>query len=664
MIGHRAGHPPGPPDRERQVRFTHGLWILLCLVSATFSQAGRGADAVPSPVAVLGQLPSVEMIEISPTSKYIAFVCTNGDKRTISVYGVAEKAIVYGVRVSEQKLRGIEWVDDEHLIVEVSMTAAPIGLSGGKREWYLGQSINIKTHKVVPFNFEVKDKETMNVLVSPVTVRRVQGSLVAFAEGLYLAGDEYIDGLFRIDPETGRTKLIAESNGGSPTWLIDADGVVRAVLEYDGARKKWTLKVRKDNRLSTVATGEAGIDRPQLLGVTEDAGVGVITYIEDGIPVYKRLSLTDGKLLDDFKPADGMENLITERLSPRIIGGHNATSESTTFFDPALQNEWTSMHRAIPGAVFDWVSNSDDYRRWIMRVMSPTDGYGYHLFDLDARRGVKLMDIYDGLTTIAEPREFAYKAQDGLTIPAILTLPPDREPKNLPLVVLPHGGPQERDTVDFDWWVEALALQGYAVLQPNFRGSTVSLAHVRAGHGEWGKKMQTDLSDGVRDLVRQGRVDPKRVCIVGASYGGYAAMAGPTLDPGVYRCAVAVAGISDLGRFLDWVTAEHGGYSNSAERYWSRFTGAKGADDPHLRDISPVHHVANATVPVLLIHGKDDTVVPFDQSEVMRDALKKAGKPVEFVTLKGEDHWLSTSSTRRQMLEATVNFLKINNPPD
>ena len=141
-------------------------------------------------------------------------------------------------------------------------------------------------------------------------------------------------------------------------------------------------------------------------------------------------------------------------------------------------------------------------------------------------------------------------------------------------------------------------------------------------------------------------------------------MAGITLDPGVYRCAVSVAGLSDLKRMLHWVNANVGRSDNLAQRYWDRFMGVSGASDPTLRAISPIEHIDAVTAPVLLIHGRDDTVVPFEQSEVMADALKHAGKSVEFVTLKREDHWLSRSATRLQMLQATVAFLKANNPPD
>jgi dipeptidyl aminopeptidase/acylaminoacyl peptidase len=254
---------------------------------------------------------------------------------------------------------------------------------------------------------------------------------------------------------------------------------------------------------------------------------------------------------------------------------------------------------------------------------------------------------------------------DGLDITGYLTVPGGKAAKNLPLVVLPHGGPEGRDTLGFDWWSQALASRGYAVLQPNFRGSEgFGWKFVQAGFGQWGKAMQTDLSDGVRILAKQGTIDPKRVCIVGASYGGYAALAGATMDPGVYRCAASVAGPADLKRMLVDSNSRFESSNNSTLRYWLRFMGADGLKDPDLAAISPAKMADKVEIPLLLIHGKDDTVVPYVQSTIMASAMKKAGKPVELVTLTGEDHWLSRGATRLQMLTSVVDFLEKNNPPN
>jgi dipeptidyl aminopeptidase/acylaminoacyl peptidase len=309
---------------------------------------------------------------------------------------------------------------------------------------------------------------------------------------------------------------------------------------------------------------------------------------------------------------------------------------------------------------------SDNRKQVVVKVQGPKTGAAYMFVDLAAGRASMVDDIQTGLgpDEISTATMISYKAADGLEIPAILTLPKGRDPKSLPLVVMPHGGPQSFDTLDFDWWSQALASRGYAVLQPNFRGSDgYGPAFTAAGYGEWGRKMQTDLSDGVTHLAGQGIIDPKRVCIAGGSYGGYAALAGVALQPGVYRCAVAVSGISDLHRFLMWKRGNLGGGRNDTLRFWRRFMGVEGEDESGLGAYSPALQVAAIKAPVLLIHGKDDLVVPFEQTQLMADALTAAGKPVELVTLKAEDHGLSRGATRIQMLQATVDFLEKNNPP-
>src|SRR5437899_9825140 len=195
-------------------------------------------------------------------------------------------------------------------------------------------------------------------------------------------------------------------------------------------------------------------------------------------------------------------------------------------------------------------------------------GPQYLLAELRSAQIIPLGPEYRSLPAVAEVRAIEYPAADGLVIPGFLTVPVRGPREKMPLVVLPHGGPELRNEGGFDWWAQALASAGYAVLQPNFRGSTVSDALRAAGYGQWGRKMQTDLSDGVQYLAGQGLIDPARVCIVGASYGGYAALAGVSLQQGVYRCAASVAGPSDLRRFVaDWKQKE--GYQGvGSQRYW------------------------------------------------------------------------------------------------
>jgi dipeptidyl aminopeptidase/acylaminoacyl peptidase len=387
--------------------------------------------------------------------------------------------------------------------------------------------------------------------------------------------------------------------------------------------------------------------------------------LDNGEPVWQLMSMKDGSLGTPLAEREVLEDPIDDPLTYRLIGGmHVEDAPEYLFFDPSSEDRWESIVGQFPGERVEYVSSSADFSKVVILLEGARHGYRYLLVDFDQHRADGIGEVYRGITAPFQVRRLTYEAADGLKIPAYLTLPAGKPEKNLPLIVLPHGGPAVRDTAEFDWWSQALADQGYAVLRPNYRGSTVTRGFLEAGFGQWGRKMQTDLSDGVRYLVKNGIADPARVCIVGGSYGGYAALAGVTLDPAVYRCAVSVAGISDLARMLKWEDDNRGVGDRRTLRYWDRFWGVSGPKDPALDAISPIKHIDAVHVPVLLIHGRDDTVVPFDQSQVMFDALRRAGKDVQLVTLKHEDHRLSRSETRLQMLQATVAFLRAHNPPD
>jgi dipeptidyl aminopeptidase/acylaminoacyl peptidase len=293
----------------------------------------------------------------------------------------------------------------------------------------------------------------------------------------------------------------------------------------------------------------------------------------------------------------------------------------------------------------------------LVLVESPQHPPVHYLVDFERKAADIVGEAYPGLegARLGAVRSLSYLARDGTPIPAYLTLPPGATPRGLPLVVLPHGGPEDRDLGGFDWWAQFLATRGYAVLQPQFRGSTgFGREHRLAGYRQWGGRMQDDVSDGVRHLVATGVADPNRVCIVGASYGGYAALAGAAFTPELYRCAVSVNGVSDLPSMLADVARVSGRTSNRLA-YWKDHIGV--ASDPDVAGRSPARAAAAVRAPVLLLHGTDDTVVLPAQSQKMAAALAAAGKPHRLTLLPGEDHWLSNGATRTRVLEEIERFL-------
>ncbi len=212
--------------------------------------------------------------------------------------------------------------------------------------------------------------------------------------------------------------------------------------------------------------------------------------------------------------------------------------------------------------------------------------------------------------------------------------------------------------MDFNWWAQFMANRGYAVLQPNHRGSSGYGANfAAAGFHQWGLKMQDDITDGVKKLIADGIADPKRICIVGASYGGYAALAGATFSPNLYACAVSFAGISDLPMLLDDAEDEFGVHS-SMMSYLNSRVGNERDDIARLKATSPALHAEQVRCPILLMHGASDFTVRIDQSKEMYDRLRSAGKPVEFIRFEGdEDHYFERAETRIRMLTEIEKFL-------
>jgi dipeptidyl aminopeptidase/acylaminoacyl peptidase len=651
----------------------------LSTVAATAGVVGimsspvRGADA-PVPLEVYGRLPSFEHLELSPDGKRMALVRTKGDERKLYVVDTSTGKELGGARVGDTKLRDVLWMDNDHLLAEVTSTSLPpAGFIGLRSEWRDLISYDVSKNTLMPISFRVKEVKAFNAAFGSPEVREVQGETTLFVRGLFFSGYKLLPGLFTFEPATNQMRLIrraAEPKGlerKRTEWFVDGTGRVAGEYLFDDRDRTWAVNLYAANQSKSV-TGKAGIDPPWIVGFDSNGKSIVMGMLENDEFVRRPISLSDGSMGPPLALADGskLHNEIIDRRTGRILGGRRGWNERNyVFLDNEMQAHWNALLRAFPNERVDLESYSDDFSRIVVRVFGPKDGYVYALFDWYSHQAQVLESVYEGLTHVSEVKVVSYHAADGLEIPAIVTLPHGRAPTRLPLVVLPHGGPAVAEDAQFDWWAQALADQGYAVLQPNYRGSDLG-EHFRAqGFGQWGRKMQTDLSDGVRYLAQEGIVDPKRVCIVGGSYGGYAALAGATLDSAVYRCAVSVAGISDLARMLKSVNVRAGDTKDSgAQQYWDRYMEVSGPDDPALKAISPIEHIDSVTAPILLIHGKDDTVVGYEQSEVMADALKKAGKPVQFVTLKNEDHWLSRGATRAEMLEATVAFLKANNPPD
>jgi dipeptidyl aminopeptidase/acylaminoacyl peptidase len=621
--------------------------------------------AEAAPLEAYGQLPTLDQVTLSPDGSKLAYVSmdTKGTRYLVVQPATGGNAISV-VKTGDAKIRDLRWVDESNLIILSSVTTHARDVMGPRQEYFLALVLDLANKRQFNLMEAVESGHAMNVVYDTPVVRMVNGKPLVFVQGVYFTTEQGRLALFSFDPASRRVKLVDAHSDSARDWFIDANGTVVADEEYNDHSTHWALRLHQGNDWKEIYGEDIAIDMPSVEGFSSDGRTLIVSYDNGGKHNQKAFATTDGA---GTSPVDkGTGTPMHDRLSGRIVGYvYEGREIEYEFIDPKEQAAWKSIVARFPREQVDLISVSDNRQKVIVKVTGINSGVSYFLVDVPSLQMGRLGPAYNGIeaSDISDVGLVNYQASDGRPIFAYLTLPHGRGDSKLPLIVMPHGGPAARDDAGFDWWAQALASMGYAVLQPQYRGTDgFGWDLLSAGFGQWGRKMQTDLSDGVRALVRQGLVDPARVCIVGGSYGGYAALAGATIDTGVYRCAASYGGLSDLHDFIDWKT-NRSSNGHLLDRYWARYMGTTGADDPALAAISPIKHIDKITIPVLLIHGKDDTVVPIDQSEDMANAMRRAGKNVTFVELDGEDHWLSRTATRQAMLKAIADFLKTNNPP-
>ena len=635
----------------------------MAAASATLFGGAAAAQAQPAPIEAYAALPAIESVSVSPDGSTLAYIRRSLDGDTVVAQARTGEALVT-IDVSDRVARGVFWASPDHVVISSTVnTKLPYTTSPGLYEQL--DIVNVRTRRVARA-LRSADKAILTANFGPPTAGTYRGQPVMYLRTYTVENSAYTYDLYRVDLDDGRGRrqqIGAEDTSG---YVVRKDGEIAARTTYDAKSGNWRLLVPSGGGWRELMTRRDLLETPAVLGFGRSHDV--LLMVEDrpeGRELFE-LSLADGSEtpISDFTDAA----LIIRDGDGLMVGvGQEGLTLSYTLFDPELQANWEKLQRGLPDRLLFMGDTSDDLGTIVFRAEGAGDPGSVYLFDA-ARQSVNLIGReYPALTpeAVAQVSVVRYKAADGLALFGYLTTPTGREARNLPLVVMPHGGPASRDSAGFDWWAQAMASRGYAVFQPQFRGSD---GHGRelleAGYGEYGRKMQTDLSDGVRHLAAAGVVDPSKVCIVGASYGGYAALAGMTLDQGVYRCAVSVAGVSDLPVKMARERREGGrARFNPSMRYWQRFMGVDDDNAPILAELSPSRLASRIDGPVLLIHGREDTVVPFEQSEIMEEAMRRAGKDVELVALDGEDHYLTFPATRLRMLTETIEFLEEHNPP-
>ncbi len=615
---------------------------------ATMLVAGTAQAA---PLEAYSKRPVMRMPTISPDGSKVAFVQLVGGDEALVIDQLDPETVILNIPPNKPgnkitiptRYGSLTWVDSSHLAASTGMGVRLIDVAQRKLTM-LGENTEIGAARAPPL------------------VRTHEGRTTLYVWG-YMPRTSQPVALFEaVDLATGQAQRLARVDSRKTVeWHIDPDGNLVSQSLYDEQTHLWTLQVRRSADWIDAYSTTALIDLPAIVGLTPDTKALVLrTFSEDQGLEFRRVSLEDGKVGGAVPEYEGLYRIVYDPRTHKAIGGVRAGVElNYVFFDPEDQAKWDVVQKAFPDEEVELVSWTQDRSKVVVLVTGTKHGVSFYIVDTAARRAFGIGDAYDDIQPkdLADIQIVSYTAKDGLPLKALLTLPPGREAKNLPLVVLPHNGPANGDLVGYHAMAQALASRGYAVLQPQFRGSVgFGWKLEAAGFGEWGRKMQTDLSDGVRALASKGYVDPNRVCIVGGQgYGGYAALAGVMFEHGVYRCAVSVDPWTDIGKLSGgyYADTEH----NMNVRRWERLVGAKNPKDPIFDQISPAGHAAEASAPVLIVHDLAAGYAP----QQMANDLRSAKKPVEVFDL---DKKGTAEAKFLQTLQATVAFLEKNNPPN
>ena len=664
---------------RRTVLMGTGAGMALAATGAAARDTPVGKATTPQPpIEVFARLPVVDQIALSPDGRTIAVVTQKGDDKALITFLAADLK-PKGMALGPQRVRDMFFGDNQHVVLMDSTTRQLPGFGEENREFSVGMTIDFANAKVRTLFENQMNGSTGTILnvgdtFYPIVVRpmqriKVNGEYRVAAENYRFSGT-YSLCLFNFSMDSVTPHLMVDGSNDTEDFVVTPDADVVAFSAFNELRKEWTLAFNTDigtghTKFKPVyrTTGQA-LNHPQLLGLGRDGkSVVIIIFSENReTQTYHEIG-ADGVLGPPLSEDPGGDRYpLFHPTTLRLAGFAQAGDWArAAYFDPLMRKVTESVAKMVATPLFSLKSFAEDPRQLIAYSEGEGDAGTYYYIDLTTGGGKEISSNYPDLPAewITQKKAIDYKAGDGLDIHAYLTLPPFRDAKNLPLIVLPHGGPEDHDDIGFDWQAQTFASRGYAVLQANYRGSDGYGQHfVNAGHGEWGRKMQTDLSDGVRFLAAKGLIDTKRVAIFGASYGGYAALAGATIDTGVYNCAVSIAGPSDLKSIVDWEDAKTGFQNSTSVLYWREFMG----NPAHWDEISPAKQAAKASCPILLIHGTDDTVVPIDQSYEMQSALKAAGKDVQLITYKGQTHWEDSQSSRIAMMQAAVDFIQQHNP--
>lgn len=643
------------------------LWLGAFAAPAAAQPQATPAPREPIPLPVFARLPEMQEPRISTDGSALAFRIRVNGEQALAVLALDEADARPQViaRDSEFDQRegyrttGWRWIDPDTLLISVAQRTT---LDGDPVDATRVLAYNRRTRVTTRLGWQGTFVRSNLLWISRSGPPRVLISRLREGGGYErLNNPEVIE----VDVATGRTRLVEQVRRGVTSWYVDGEGNVRMGMtrDADSGRLSVLYRVGGDGNFRTIIRERTErYQEPPVPLAFLSGDRALATSRHEG---YRALYEVDLNAMEFTRKVFGLANYDIDDvfLNPEgnAVEGIAVTEERSRmeWLDPRMREIQAALDETFGRGTASILSADRPRVNFVVHVGAADQAGAYYLYNVEtgAIRNLGWVNSTLRDMRVNPVRTIRYRASDGREIHAVLTLPRLREHRNLPLIVLPHGGPWARDAEAWDIWAQPLAELGYAVIQPNFRGSSgFGREWEAASDGNWGTRMQDDLNDAVAHLAQQGIADASRVCMFGWSYGGYAASRAAQRDPDRYRCAISGAGVHDIP---DMVTFDR----NYLGRYGSQYIGSAAT---RLADVSPARHTSGRWAPIMIVHGARDQRVPVAQSRTLVSRLRNSGK-VEgrdfvYVEQPRNTHNLPLEADRLQLLVEMQRFLAVHNP--
>lgn len=623
--------------------------------AATVIKVVAGEPIAPEAIAAE---PEVDGVYMSPSGRYVATVARQEKATYLIIEDLVQKGQPTHRPLGDARVFDFVWVSDDRIVYSVGAREVDVdfnfrGLQVKGAPQYFAMDRDFKNEiSLLGRGRVLVDGNRFSAALGAEDASRIHGD----PDHVLMRSrkDGQLD-LLKVNVKTGKSTLLGRGTDQTMSWLTDRTGYpamridsnkrgteMRIMTPSPDDPQKWVeaRRVRFDRESNTFVDFNPIAPGP----VRGQYYVAARAEGSDRMAIHLYDTSTRKFISEVFSdPSVDVADAFFDAATGAFAGGL-AWSDmlNAKFADPTKQAHYNGLREYFGKGLNVGIAGvSDDQNVWLIRAFGPAEPGSYHIYDTRQAKVVDLRRIKPLIPerALSASIPVSYKARDGLTIHGYFT-PPVKQAAGVkpPLIVYPHGGPETRDTADYHPVVQFLAAKGYAVFQPNFRGSAgYGQAFAKAGHRQWGRAMQDDLNDGMDWIGSQGLADTSRACIVGESYGGYAAMTGIARDADRFKCASAMAGVSDLRMMQLWERREEGPDSRAFE-YWSAQLGDPGRDRKEMDENSAAYMVDRIKGPVLLLHGKEDDIVPIEQSERMEKAMREAGKDVKYVVFPKGDH--------------------------